>query len=78
MLVIIMVLCKGREKFKKAYNVDDKYEPSSNPQHHTHNTSDQSQHGHTNNNASSQLGVDPTSRLEIVNELYIPTEVKSL
>ena len=64
-----------RKKSQRAYN--DKYvtiQPSSNPQMHTHNASDQSQHNHTDNNASSQLGVDPTSaRLETVNALYVYT-----
>ena len=77
-IIIIVLLCRRRKKSKKAHNIDDKYEPSSNPHQHTYNTSDQSQHDDTDNNASSQLGIDPTSRLETVNELYIPTEVKSL
>ena len=76
--IIILLLCRGRKKSRKAHNIDDKYEPSSNPHQHTHNTSDQSQHDDTDNNASSQLGIDLTSILETVNELYIPTEVKSL
>ena len=83
-LVVIMVLYRGRKKSKEVYNIDDKYvtiQPSSNlpnRQQHTHNTSDQSQHDDTDNDASSQLGVHPTSRLEIVNALYIPTNVKSV
>ena len=76
-LVIIMV----RRKSRRAFNLDGKYTTSSNlsnPQQHTHNTSRQSLQDHTDNNISSQLGVDPTSRLETVNALYIPTNVKSL
>ena len=81
MLVVIVVLCRGRKKSRKAQNTVDKYVTSSNlpnPQQHTRNTSGQLQHDHTDNNALPQLGVDPTSRLETVNALYIPTEVKSL
>ena len=77
MLVIIMV----RRKSRRAFNIDGKCTTSSNlptPQQHTHNTSRQSLQDHTDNNISSQLGVDPTSRLETVNALYIPTNVKSL
>ena len=80
MLVVIILLCR-RKKSRKAQNIVNKCVTSSNlpnPQQHTHNTSGQSQHDHTDNNAFSQLGIDPTSRLEIVNALYIPTDVKSL
>ena len=52
----------------KANNIDDKHNPP-------RNISDQSQHDHADNNESSQLKVDLTSRLEIVNALYIPTNV---
>ena len=77
MLVIIMV----RRKSRRAFNIDGKCTTSSNlpnPQQHTHNTSRQSLQDHTDNNISSHLGVDPTSRLETVNALYIPTNVKSV
>ena len=77
MLVIIMV----RRRSRKAFNIDGKCTTSSNlpnPQQHTHNTSHQSLQDHTDNNISSQLEVHPTSRLETVNALYIPTNVKSI
>ena len=64
-IIMIMLLYRGRKNSMKARNIDDKHNPP-------RNTSDQSQHDHTNNNASSQLRVD----LEIVNALYIPTNVK--
>ena len=65
MPIVIILLCKRR---KKSNSIDDK-------QQHTHNTA---QHDHTDNNASSQSSVDSTSRLETVNALYIPTNVKSI
>ena len=68
MLVVIIILRRGK---KKSNNIDYK-------QQRTHNTSDLTQHDHTGDNASSQLGSDATSRLETVNALYIPTNVKSL
>ena len=77
MLVIIMV----RRKSRRAFNIDGKCTTSSNlpnSQQHTHNTSLQSLQDHTDNDVSSQLGVHSTSRLETVNALYIPTNVKSL
>ena len=77
MLVIIMV----KKTSRRALNIDSKCITSSNlptPQQHNHNTSRQSLQDHTDNNISSHLGVDPTSRLETVNALYIPTNVKSL
>ena len=80
MLVVIILLCR-KKKSRKTQNIVDKCVTSSNlpnPQQHTRNTSGQSQYDHTDNNALSQLGVDPTSRLETVNALYIPTEAKSL
>ena len=50
-----------------------------NPQQHTHDTSDQSQHDHTDSGIL-QLGakVEPKSKLETVNALYISSKVKSL
>ena len=47
-----------------------------NPQQHTHDTSDQSQH----DSDTLQLGaeVEPRSRLETINTLYVSTKVKSL
>ena len=50
-----------------------------NPQQHTHDTSDQSQHDHTDSDTL-QLGakVEPKSKLETVNALYISSKVKSL
>ena len=50
------------------------------PQLPTHNSSVQSQHDRTNRDMSSQLRgqINPTSRIEAVNALYILTTVKSL
>ena len=65
-IIVIMLLCRGRKKSMKVINIVEKHNPP-------HNTS---QDDHTDNNESSQLRVDLTSRLETVNALYIPTNVK--
>ena len=70
-----------RKKSRRAINIDGKCITSSNlpnPQQHSNNTSGQSLQDHIDNNISSQSGVDPTSRLESINALYIPTNVKSI
>ena len=76
MIAMIMLLC-SRKKSKRTHNIDDKVNPSSslpNPQQHTHNTSDQSQHDHTD--SGTILQTEP--KLETVNVSYISTKVKSL
>ena len=82
-LIIIIMIVMVKKKSRRAFNTDGKCTTSSNfpnPQQHTHNTSAQSLHvqDHTGINISSQLEVNPTSRLETVNALYIPTNVKSI
>ena len=80
---IIIIVIIVRKKSRRAFNNDGKCITSSNLpnlQQYTHNASSQSLHvqDHTDNNTSSQLRVDPTSRLETVNAMYIPTNVKSI
>ena len=77
-VIVAIVLCSRRRKKSRAYSVDGKVKQplNTNPQQHTHNTSDQSQHDHT----KLQLGaeVEPKSKLETINALYISSKVKSL
>ena len=86
MVIMMKTVCSRRRKeSRRSYNFDDNNvtvklsSHAPNTQQHTSNTSGQS-HDHTDTDTLSQLGtkVDPTSRLETVNALYIPTEVKSL
>ena len=79
-IVIIVFMLYDKRKKSRAYGVGSKVKLSlhdSNPQQHAHNTL---KHDHTDSGALSQLGavVGPTSKLEIVNALYMPFEVKSV
>ena len=78
-VIIVIVSCYKRKK-SRAYGVGSKVKLSShvsNPQQHAHSTL---KHDHTDSGALSQLGavVGPTSKLETVNALYMPFEVKSV
>ena len=85
MVIIIIVCIRRRKESRRSYNIDDNNvtvklsSHAPNTQQHTSNTSGQS-HDHTDTDTLSQLGVnvDPTSKQERVNALYIPTEMKSL
>ena len=82
----MIILCnRRRKKSRKAHNIEiidyKGQQPLNTPnsQQHIHGTSDQSQHDHTDS-GTLQLGakVEPKSKLETINALYIPTKVKSL
>ena len=78
-VIIVIVSCYKRKK-SRAYGVGSKVKlhlHDSNPQQHAHSTL---KHDHTDSGALSQLGavVGPTSKLETVNALYMPFEVKSV
>ena len=85
MVIIIIVCIRRRKESRRSYNMHDNNvtvklsSHAPNTQQHTSNTSSQS-HDHIDTDTLSQLGakVDPTSRQERVNALYIPTKLKSL
>ena len=79
-----MLLCSRRKKSRRIHDIDRNHKVKQplntpNPQQHTHDTSDQSQHDHTDS-GTVQLGaeVEPRSKLETINALYISSKVKSL
>ena len=79
-IVIVMIILFDKRKKSRAYGVGSKVKlhlHDSNPQQHAHSTL---KHDHTDSGALSQLGavVGPTSKLETVNALYIPFEVKTV
>ena len=79
-IVIIVIVLYDKRKKSRAYDVGSKVKlhlHDSNPQQHAHSTL---KHDHTDSGALSQLGavVGPTSKLETVNALYMPFEVKSV
>ena len=75
----MVIFCNRRRKKSRAYEVDDKFKQPLhvlNPQQHTHNIS---QHDHTDSGTLQlRVKVGPTSKLEMVNALYISSKVKSL
>ena len=78
---MIMMLCsRRRKKYRRTHNIDHKVKHILNPQQHTYDISDQSQHDHTDSGTLAQVRakVGPTSKLETVNALYISSKVKSL
>ena len=84
-MIVVIILCNRRRKrSRRTHNIDHKVKQhlnAPNPQQHTHDTSDQSQHDHTSTDSGIlQLGakVEPKSKLETVNALYISSKVKSL
>ena len=81
-VIVVIILCNRRKKYRSTNNTDHGVKQSlhvPNPQQHTHDTSHQSQHDHTDG-ATLQLGaqVKLKPKLETANALYISTEVKSL
>jgi len=78
-LVVIITLYR-KKKPRRAYDIDDDdITIKPNPQQYAHSTAGQSQCDNTDSDGLSQgAKVDPSSRLKIVNALYIPTKVKSL
>ena len=77
LLFVIMLLYRRRQS-----KVDDKGVTIKMNDHdsrqHTPNTAGKSQHDHSDKDVSSQAAdVDPESRLERVNELYIPSKAES-
>ena len=79
-LLLVIMLLYGR---KRQSNIDDKGVAiemnDHNSQQPTPNTAGKSQHNHSDKDVLSQVvNVDPESRLERVNELYIPSKVESL
>ena len=79
---MIMMLCRRKKKSRRMHNIDRKVKQhlnAPNPQQHTHDTSDQSQYDYTDSGIL-QIGakVEPKSKLETVNTLYISSKVKSL
>ena len=73
------MLCRRRKKSRGTHNIDHKVKQplnAPNPQQHTRDTS---QYDHTDS-GTLQLGakVEPKSKLETVNTLYISSKVKSL
>ena len=79
-IVIIVIVLYDKRKKSRAYGVGNKVKlhlHDSNPQQHAHSTL---KHDHTDSGVLSQLGavVGPTSKLETVNALYMPFEVKSV
>ena len=79
-IVIVVIILYDKRKKSRAYGVGSKVKLPlhvSNPQQHAHSTL---KHDHTDSGALSQLGavVGPTSKLETVNALYMPFEVKSV
>ena len=79
-LFVIMRLYR-RKKSRRAHDIDgeDIITIKPNPQQYAHSTAGQSQCDHTESDRLSQgAKVDPLSRLQTVNVLYIQTEVKSL
>ena len=79
-IIIVVIVLYDKRKKSREYGVGNKVKlqlHDSNPQQHAHSTL---KHDHTDSGALSQLGavVGPTSKLETVNALYMPFEVKSV
>ena len=75
-ITIMVIMCRRRKVSRRACSTRGR----AIPQLPTHNSSVQSQCNHTDRDLLSQLRGrnNPTSRIEVVNALYIPTAVKSV
>ena len=79
-VIVVIIMCSRRKKKSRAYGVSGKVKfplHVSNPQQHAHSTSE---HGHADGSmlSQSQPVVGPTCKLETINTLYIPFELKSV